>query len=159
MKRLVLAFLALLLFTHPASASVAAGNGALALAALIAANSPVLAESDKRILAALFEGQLDSPFAAGRKISVQADHVTCSAGNVDISRHSCALTFSKQTATLAGRKAHELYATLTEIGVPPDGAAGTIYESVSHVSCTIDPNGIKQRDGGGATCHFDTGGP
>ncbi len=60
---------------------------------------------------------------------------------------------------LDGRKAHELYATLIEIGVPTDGAAGTIYEALSKLSCTIDPKEIESNDGGGAKCLFVPGAP
>jgi hypothetical protein len=28
---------------------------------------------------------------------------------------------------------------------------------VTHLICTIDPNAIKQKDGSGAECKFDTG--
>jgi len=56
-----------------------------------------------------------------------------------------------------GRKAHELFATIAEVGVPSDGAAGTIYESLSHLACTINPAEIKQKAGGGAECKFDPG--
>ena len=78
--------------------------------------------------------------------------------NVDITDRSCALAFAASNRELKGREAHELYATLVEAGVASDGAAGTIHESISHLLCTIDPNAIKQKDGSGAECKFDTGG-
>jgi hypothetical protein len=58
---------------------------------------------------------------------------------------------------LKGRRANELNATALEAGVPSEGAAGSIFESFSHLVCTIDPNDIKQKAGGGANCTFDTG--
>jgi hypothetical protein len=140
------------------ASGVAAGNGALALAALIDAYSPVLAESDKRVPAALLERQLDLPFTACRKISVQADHVTCSAGNVDISRHSCDLTFGKQTAALAARKAHELYATLIEIGVPLNGAAGISAARPITTNSALKP-GPDGRQAAASNTHLRTIGP
>jgi len=42
-------------------------------------------------------------------------------------------------------------------GVPADGAAGSVSESLSKLSCTLDPAEIKQKAGGGATCTFETG--
>jgi hypothetical protein len=46
-------------------------------------------------------------------------------------------------------------ATLAEIGVEPDGAAGSTFESVSNLKCTIDPNEVKQKaGGGGAECQY-----
>jgi hypothetical protein len=74
-----------------------------------------------------------------KKITVAAGAVTCRASNVDITQHSCDLTFGAKKATTQGRKAHELYATLAAVGVPPDGAAGSIFEAVSNLDCTIDP--------------------
>ena len=40
-------------------------------------------------------------------------------------------------------------------GVPSDGAAGTIYEGLANLKCTLDPQAIKQNDGGGAECSYD----
>jgi hypothetical protein len=74
---------------------------------------------------------------------------------VDITQHSCDLTFGAKKATTQGRKAHELYATLAEVSVPPVGAAGSIFEAVSNLDCTIDPAEVKQKAGGGAHCTFD----
>jgi hypothetical protein len=40
---------------------------------------------------------------------------------VDIASHSCDLSFGGQVVSLTGRSAHELFATLEESGVEPDG--------------------------------------
>jgi len=90
-------------------------------------------------------------------ITVAIDKTVCKASDVDIALHSCDLTFPSRTISLTGRKAHELYATIAEVGVPPDGAAGSIFEALSPLTCTIDPNVIHQRAGGGATCNFTPG--
>jgi hypothetical protein len=155
MKWLVFVCVPLLLFTRPASAATAMGSSALALSALVAENSPMLTASDKLVLAALFEGHLDVPVSGDGKISVRADSITCSAGDVDISAHACNLVFGKKTLTLKGRKAHELFATIIELGVRPEGAMGRVYDSIAHVNCAIDAKEIEQRDGGGASCSFD----
>jgi len=149
---------ALLLSGGPAlAASTVGGPGALALAALAAENSPTLASGDKHAIATLFSGSVNVAYPHGKKIAVGADKIVCRASNVDITQHECDLTFGAKTVSLTGRKAHELYATIAEIGVPPDGAMGTIYESLSQVTCTIDPDQIKQRAGGGANCSFTPG--
>jgi len=96
-------------------------------------------------------------FPASRTISVKADKIVCRASNVDISFHSCALTFRSKTINLKGRRAHELFAIVGEVGVPPDGAAGTMFEALSHLDCTINPHEIQQKAGGGASCSFDPG--
>jgi hypothetical protein len=140
-----------------AAGGSASGSGALALAALVGANSPLLSSSGKTVLAALFAGNVGLSYPAGKKIVVKADSVTCLAGDVDITRHSCDLVFGKTKVTFTGRPAHEIYATLVEVGVPADGALGTIYEALSQLSCTIDPTEVKQRAGGGATCQFTPG--
>jgi hypothetical protein len=36
----------------------------------------------------------------------------------------------------------------------PDGAAGSIFEALSNLKCTIDPNEVKQKSGGGAECQY-----
>jgi hypothetical protein len=92
------------------------------------------------------------------KIAVTADSVVCRASDVDITARSCRLGFGAKTVTLLGRRAHELGATIAEAGVVSEGAAGTIFESLTHLSCTIDPGMIRQKAGGGADCTFDPGG-
>jgi hypothetical protein len=39
--------------------------------------------------------------------------------------------------------------------VPPDGAAGTIYEQLSNLECVVDPAEIEKKAGGGARCTYD----
>ena len=73
---------------------------------------------------------------------------------MDIASHSCDLSFGGQVISLPGRSAHELFATLAEIGVEPDGAAGSVFEAVSNLKCTVDPNQVKQKAGGGAECQY-----
>ncbi len=146
---------ALPLTGHSASAATTSGSSALALAAVVGAHSPLLTMYNKHVLARLLDGHTNVPFPANKKISVEADAIDCTAGNVDITAHSCKLTFGANTANLTGRRAHELYATMVEAGVPSEGAAGTLHESLSHLVCTINPHEIAQKAGGGADCTFD----
>ena len=157
MTRLPIILLCMLVAGGTASAATVSGSSALALASLVAANSRLLAQQDRSVLARMFAGYLNFRFPPDRKIAVEADSIVCRASNVDITSRSCELTFGQKKVTLSGRKAHELFATLAEVGVRPDGAAGTIRESLSRLSCTIDPNEVKQKAGGGATCNFDPG--
>jgi hypothetical protein len=140
-----------------ASSSTASGSSALALAALVSQQSPTLSLVEKRVLASFFAGNAKTPYAPGKTITVSAAKIVCKAGDVDITLHQCDLTFGAKTVTLTGEKAHELYATIAEVGVPSDGAAGTIYEALSQLSCTIDPAQIRAEGGGGATCNFTPG--
>jgi hypothetical protein len=135
----------------------AGGGTALALATLVGAHSPTLDTADKSALARMLDGNASVRYPADRKITVKADSVVCRSSNPDITAHSCDLTFGTRKASLAGRAAHELYATIVEAGVEADGAAGTIYEALRTLSCTIDPNAVKQRDGSGADCTFVPG--
>jgi hypothetical protein len=146
-------FLAIpLLFANTAAfAGSVDGNGALALATLVAEHSPNMKAGDKFLLGKFLNGQI---YASKKKIAVAADGVTCKTSDVDITHHSCDLTFGAKKITTHGRKAHELYATLAEVGVPPDGTAGSIFEAVSNLDCTIDPVEVKQKAGGGAHCTF-----
>jgi hypothetical protein len=154
-----IALFAFVLLANPAAAAsmTTNGPGALALAAIVASHSRMLGVVDRAALARLFNGRTNFGYPANRKITVSADSIDCKVSNVDITDRSCALTFGASNRALKGREAHELYATLVESGAPSDGAAGTIHESISHLLCTIDPNAIKQKDGSGAECKFDTG--
>jgi hypothetical protein len=144
----------LVLAPQAACAEEANGSGALALAALVGTVSPLLGEQEKGVLMGLLEGQEKLAYPPAKTISVEAATLTCRASDVDITSHSCALKFGTQDVALAGRKAHELFATLAEIGVPPDGAAGSVFEAVSALQCTIDPDEVKQNTGGGAHCDY-----
>jgi hypothetical protein len=145
----------LLLINHAAFAGSADGNGALAVAALVAEHSPAVKAGDKTVLEKFLNGQTNVPYPPNKKITVAADAVSCRSSNVDITQHRCDLTFGAKKVTTNGRKAHELYATLAEVGVPSDGAAGSVFEAVSNLDCTIDPAEVKQKAGGGAHCKYD----
>jgi hypothetical protein len=153
---------ALLVFVLAADPAAAAsmtvnGPGALALAAVVAPRSRIVGRVDQGVLARLFSGRTNFRYPANRTFLVSADKIDCRVSNVDIIERSCELTFGTGSRTIRGRDAHELFATLAMVGVPPDGAAGTIHEGVMQLLCTIDPNAIKQKDGSGATCKFDAG--
>lgn len=136
-----------------ASASVS-GAVALALAGVVAPSSPLPA-AEKKVVAELFAGNSNVKYA--KKISVTADKIVCRTSNVDITARTCELTFKNGTHTLKGRQANELFATLVMAGVPSDGAAGSIFESLSKLNCTLDPKIIDEKAGGGADCTFDAG--
>lgn len=159
LRRMFFIALPLLLAQQGASAATAIGDNAVALAALVAENSPLLGPNEKLVMARLIDGNLNFASPKNKKISVQADAVVCRTSNLDITSCSCDLTFGKKVASVKGRKAHELLATIGLVGVPPDGAAGTIVEGLSHLMCTINPGEIRQMSGGGADCKFDPGGP
>ena len=156
-RRLALLTLLLLMVGGTASAASVSGNGALALAALVAEPSPLVPTGKKAVMARLLNGILTFAFPTNQTISVKADKIVCRASNVDISSHSCALTFGANTVNLKGRRAHEVFATVGEVGVPPDAAAGTMFEALPHLDCTINPHEIQQKAGGGASCSFDPG--
>lgn len=153
----LLATASLLLTAAPALAQSTGGNPGLALAALVSFQSPLVSPHDKTIMTYMLNGNLNFSYPAAKKITVKADAIVCRASNVDISVHSCELTFAGHKRTISGRTAHEMFATLIEIGIPGDGAAGTIFEALKSLDCSIDPNGVKQRDGGGASCSFTPG--
>ncbi len=123
-------WIALLLFLVPSAAhaqTTADGSSALALAALVGLNSPLLNEGENAALTKLLDGKADTGFPSGKTIAVAADKVACRSSNVDIKEHSCMLGFGKHEVTLTGRAAHELYATLFEIGIPPEAGAGSVF--------------------------------
>ena len=155
---MVVVALPLLLVQLGPSPGTAVGGNALALAALVAENSPLLGPNEKMAMARLSDGNLNFSFPKN-KISVHSDTIVCRASDVDITWCSCDLAFGKKIVAVKGRKAHELFATIGQVGVPPDGAAGTIVEGLSHLTCTIDPTEIQQMAGAGADCKFEAVGP
>ena len=159
MKKLIISALALTVGQTAAFAAPGTTTGptALALVAVIAQHSPVVRAFDKRVIARLFRGNTRFGFTPNTKISVDADSVVCRVSNVDITSRSCELTFGARKRTLTGREANEVGATAAAAGVPSEGAAGSSIESVSKLRCTIDPNEIMQKAGGGANCSFETG--
>jgi hypothetical protein len=159
MKKLMISAVALALVQSSASAAPgnASGPAALALAAVIAQHSPAVRAFDRRVIARLFRGNTRFGFTPNTKISVDADSVICRVSNVDITQRSCELTFGSRKRTLTGREANEVGATAAAAGVPSEGAAGSSIESISKLRCSIDPNEIMQKAGGGANCNFETG--
>ena len=140
--------------THAAPATVT-GPNALALAGVVALYSPLLSGDERETAAALFVGEKDVRYA--KKLTITADKIACRVSNVDISARSCELTFRGRKQTVNGRRASEIFATEALAGVPSDGAAGSVFESLSNLSCTLDPKAIKQKDGSGANCTFEPG--
>jgi hypothetical protein len=128
------------------------GSTAVAVAAVIAQHSPLLSAFEKRTIAALFNGNV----RAGGKLTVTAALIVCKVNNVDITARSCELTYDKGARTLKGREANEVNATLTAAGATAEGAAGSMIQTVTNLSCTLDPNVIKDNSGGGADCSFST---
>jgi len=131
------------------------GSTALALAGVIAPLSPTLSGAEKKAVAMLFAANADIPYK--KPVVVTADKIVCRTGNVDITLRNCEVTFGKKVRTVNGPTANEIYATEALAGIPPDGAAGSNFESLSKLSCTIDPNAIRQKDGSGADCTFQPG--
>ena len=159
MKKLMISAVALAVVQSSVSAAPGSASGptALALAAVIAQHSPGVRAFDRRVIARLFRGNTRFGFTPNTKISVDADSVVCRVSNVDITQRSCELTFGSRKRTLTGREANEIGATAAAAGVPSEGAAGASIESISKLRCTIDPNEIMQKAGGGANCNFETG--
>ena len=140
-----------------AASGSASGPAALALAGVVAVHSSVLGSFDRRAMARLFAGNSAINYPPNRKISVTADSIVCRASDVDITSRTCELAFGYGKRSLKGREANEVFATLAAAGVASEGAAGHIIESVTKLTCTIDPNEIRQKAGGGAQCAFETG--
>jgi hypothetical protein len=153
MRPLVSIALTLLVFSAPAFADEAGGNDGLALAARVGTLSPTLARVHKAELARFLNG--DAHVASGAAaFAVTAKSVQCRVSDVDITEHSCTLAFGSRTVTIKDREAQALFATLGEVGVRAEGAAGSMYREVDGLSCKIDPQAIGQEGGSGAECTF-----
>jgi len=145
------AVIALIVGAGTAAGETADGAAALAMSAIVGGYSPLLSAEQKAVLTTLLDGGAPSDLGTPQ-IAITASAIDCRAGNVDVASFACNLTFGSKTVQLSGRRAHELYATLAEIGVTADGAAGSMHRTVSSLHCTIDPAGILRHDGGGAHC-------
>jgi hypothetical protein len=152
---LVISLLASGASTASAASATASGQAALALAGVVALYSPLLTSDEREAVSALFVGQSGVRYA--KKISVTADRIVCRVSNVDITARSCELTFKGAKQTITGRRASEIFATQAMAGIPADGAAGSVSESLAKLTCTIDPAEIRKKAGGGADCSLETG--
>jgi hypothetical protein len=132
------------------------GPTALAVAAVVAQYSPVLNPGERKIIAGLFDGNTRMSYPI-RTLSVGADTVMCRVSNVAIADRSCEIVFKKGKRSLKGRAANEVFATLSLAGVAAEGAAGSMIENVSKLSCTLDLGKIRQNDGSGADCSWESG--
>ena len=163
MKNLVLGIAAVVLplaaFGQSAASAAPAtvtGPTALAVAAVVAQYSPVLNPGERKVIAGLFDGNIRMSYPL-KKLSVDADTVMCRISNVAIADRSCEIAFKKGKRSLKGRAANEVYATLASAGITAEGAAGSMIESISKLSCTLDLGEIKQNAGGGASCSWQSG--
>ena len=95
--------------------------------------------SDTLLTRCLFNGHFHQLRGDTKTISVTADAIVCSVGTVDITAHSCKLTFGAKTVNLTGRAAHELYATMAQAGVPSQSTTNALSVGLSHLMCTINP--------------------
>lgn len=138
--------------TGAATAASITGQAALALAAVVSLYAQMPA-ANKKAVAALFKGDTNFPYTA--KITVAAQKIVCRTSNVDLTTRSCELTFKTANKTLKGRDANELYATEAMAGIAPDSAAGSNFERVSKLNCTLDPKALKDKAGAGAECIYE----
>jgi hypothetical protein len=155
MRGATLALLGSFILTGMTAAEAASvtGSAALAVAGVVAPASSLLSAAEKRAVATLFAGNANITYPT--TIAVKADKIVCRTSNVDLTARSCELTFGKTVKTINGRAANEVYATEAMAGVPSEGAAGSIFESLSKLNCTLDPKAIAGKDGSGATCSFE----
>jgi hypothetical protein len=148
-----LAASALLLTAGSALAGAANGNAGLVLAAIVGPKDPSLSTPDKVVL----EEFLNESTKAKSKepvIEVKADEIVCRVSNVAIVTHFCDLTFGNKKVHLAGRQGAELNAVMAWAGVPAEGAAGSVYESVKNFDCKVTVAEVEQNAGGGVTCSY-----
>lgn len=157
MRRTLLLAMAVLL-AEPVSAADLGPSSRLMLAAIIAQYSPELAGDAKDELSGLAAGDLSKADAA-RNIGVSADSIECRASDVDITSRSCVIMYGSKSVTLSGRAAHELFATIGQLGVPAGASAGTYTIGLSSLSCTVSPSELAAGSGGGVQCAFQPAPP
>ncbi|HEY0301401.1 MAG TPA: hypothetical protein VGC36_08725 [Rhizomicrobium sp.] len=154
--KILIASIAFAITTLGGSAAYAASTGgfaALSLAEAVGLRSPTVSFAHKLTLKKFRAGNTTF-VSSNAPFTFSAAAIDCGASNVDITHYRCRLTFGSSTIEIDGAAAQQLFATLIEAGVPGDGAAGTIHEAVTALSCTVDVGQVKARAGGGATCSF-----
>ena len=93
MKLIAFLTIPLLLANHAAIAGSADGNGALALAALVAEHSPGINAIDKNVLAKFLNGYANVRYAPNKKIAVAAVSNTDFKDMADPPRSYCRATY------------------------------------------------------------------
>jgi len=130
----------------------------LMLAAIVAQYSPQLGAAMKQELSRLAAGDLTKT-GTDKDFVVSADSIDCRASDVDITSRSCIITYGSKAVSLSGRPAHELFSTITEVGVSADASAGTYRVGLSSLNCTVSPAEISAGSGGGVHCTFKPSAP
>jgi hypothetical protein len=130
------------------------GPDALAMAALVGEQSPTLTKAERTLLLGYLDGKAGTAHTKGQKVRVTVKSIQCQTSDVDLTERQCELMFGKTRVAVRGRQAEALNATLALLGLPEEGAAGSIYYGLTSLDCTVDADGIKERDGGGAKCQF-----
>lgn len=130
------------------------GLDALALAELVGEQSPTLTKPEITLLQGFLDGRAGTARTKGQKVRVTAKSVICKSSDVDLTERQCELMFGTERVAVRGRQAEALNATLALIGLPEQGAAGSIYYGLSALDCTVDADAVARRDGSGAKCQF-----
>jgi hypothetical protein len=157
MKTVLVLTLALLLAT-PLLAADLGPSSQLMLAAIVTQYSPQLGTAMKQEVSRLAAGDLTKT-DTDKDFVVSADSIECRASDVDITSRSCIIMYGSKAVTLSGRPAHELFSTITEVGVPAGASAGTYTVGLSSLSCTVSPSEISAGSGGGVHCTFKPSDP
>ena len=126
----------------------------LLLAALVGGYSPAVSAAHKTVLTHYLAGNGKSDAKAG-KIAVQADAVSCTAGDKDATAFACDLKFGADTVHLTARAASQVFSALemaVEDSAPAPSARYSV--SVSGLKCTLDAATISGETDGGADCVY-----
>jgi hypothetical protein len=144
------------------AASISAANlgpsSQLMLAAIVAQYSPQLEAAMKQELSRLAAGDLTKT-DTDKDFVVSADSIECRASDVDITSRSCIIMYGSKAVSLSGRPAHELFSTITEVGVLAGASAGTYTVGLSSLNCTVSPSEVSAGSGGGVHCTFRPSAP
>jgi hypothetical protein len=132
-------------------------QAALLLATLVGGYSPTLSAAHKTVLTHYLAGNGRTDARAG-KIAVQADQVSCTAGDEDATAFACDLKFGAGAVHLTARAASQVFAAL-EMAVDDSAPspAGRYGVSVSGLKCVLDAATIAGETDGGADCVYMAG--
>ena len=123
------------------------------LATLVGGYSPTLSAAHKLVLTHFLAGNARTDAKAGT-VTVDADQVSCTAGDKDETSFACDLKFGAAPFQLTARAASQVYAALRLVGADLSAPIGTYTVTVTALHCTLDAATIAAGTSGGADCTF-----
>jgi hypothetical protein len=146
-------FVISLALVDSAVAGALSGKDALALATLVAKQSPNVSAQDKTALANLRDGRSSVGGPSDKKIDIRADAIFCKMSRYEAPELSCELSFDAKTVKTLGHNAEALYDAVPQDAV--SGAMGEYFAELSNLNCVVELAKVRRGAEDGAKCAYD----